>query len=114
LVATAEPGVDFELAPGTLEVPAGTPSGTVVSFPVKTFRGGDAEYAKTITLRLSSTSPGVTIPNEPPSVVINAYGFPYLDSSLPIADRVEDLISRMTVEEKVGQMTQPERPRFAS
>ncbi len=114
LVDTAEPGVDFELAPGTLEVPAGTPSGTVVSFPVKTFRGGDAEYAKTITLRLSSTSPGVTIPNEPPSVVINAYGFPYLDSSLPIADRVEDLISRMTVEEKVGQMTQPERPRFAS
>ncbi|GAT74591.1 glycoside hydrolase family 3 domain-containing protein [Microbacterium sp. HM58-2] len=31
---------------------------------------------------------------------------PYLDPSLPTADRVADLLSRMTVEEKVGQMMQ--------
>ena len=30
----------------------------------------------------------------------------YLDVSLPVAERVEDLLSRMTVEEKVGQMMQ--------
>ncbi|MBN2340072.1 MAG: glycoside hydrolase family 3 C-terminal domain-containing protein [Deltaproteobacteria bacterium] len=31
---------------------------------------------------------------------------PYLDDALPIADRVADLVSRMTVEEKAGQMAQ--------
>lgn len=31
---------------------------------------------------------------------------PYRDASLPVADRVEDLLSRMTLKEKVGEMTQ--------
>ena len=31
---------------------------------------------------------------------------PYLDSSLPIPARVADLLGRMTLEEKVGQMMQ--------
>lgn len=31
---------------------------------------------------------------------------PYLDARLPVADRVQDLLARMTVEEKVGQMLQ--------
>ncbi|MBN1964211.1 MAG: glycoside hydrolase family 3 C-terminal domain-containing protein, partial [Anaerolineae bacterium] len=30
---------------------------------------------------------------------------PYLDPNLPIAERVEDLLARMTLEEKIGQMT---------
>jgi len=30
----------------------------------------------------------------------------YLDAGLPVADRVQDLLARMTVEEKVGQMLQ--------
>jgi beta-glucosidase len=33
----------------------------------------------------------------------------YLDAKAPIAKRVEDLLGRMTIEEKVGQMTQAER-----
>jgi beta-glucosidase len=34
---------------------------------------------------------------------------PYKDPSLPVSQRVADLLSRMTLEEKVGQMTQTER-----
>ena len=30
----------------------------------------------------------------------------YKDPSVPVKDRVEDLLSRMTLEEKVGQMNQ--------
>ncbi|MBI5106668.1 MAG: glycoside hydrolase family 3 protein, partial [Solirubrobacterales bacterium] len=36
---------------------------------------------------------------------------PYEDPSLPVAQRVDDLLGRMTLEEKVGQMTQTERQR---
>ncbi|HEY6173006.1 MAG TPA: glycoside hydrolase family 3 N-terminal domain-containing protein [Kofleriaceae bacterium] len=34
---------------------------------------------------------------------------PYKDPSLPVATRVNDLMSRMTLDEKLGQMTQAER-----
>jgi len=34
---------------------------------------------------------------------------PYMDPSLPVSQRVDDLLSRMTLAEKVGQMTQTER-----
>ena len=34
---------------------------------------------------------------------------PYLDSRLPVERRVDDLLGRMTLQEKVGQMTQAER-----
>jgi beta-glucosidase len=34
---------------------------------------------------------------------------PYLDPRLPVSQRVHDLLGRMTLEEKVGQMTQAER-----
>ena len=34
---------------------------------------------------------------------------PYRDASLPVAQRVDDLLDRMTLAEKVGQMTQAER-----
>jgi beta-glucosidase len=33
----------------------------------------------------------------------------YEDASLPVSERVDDLLARMTLEEKVGQMTQTER-----
>ncbi|HET7504933.1 MAG TPA: glycoside hydrolase family 3 N-terminal domain-containing protein [Kofleriaceae bacterium] len=38
-----------------------------------------------------------------------AQGLPYQDPSLPIPTRVSDLMSRMTLDEKIGQMTQAER-----
>src|SRR4051794_25691085 len=34
---------------------------------------------------------------------------PYQDPSLPVAQRVDDLLGRMTLDEKIGQMTQTER-----
>jgi beta-glucosidase len=34
---------------------------------------------------------------------------PYLDPGRPVAERVEDLLARMTLDEKIGQMTQAER-----
>ena len=34
---------------------------------------------------------------------------PYMDPSLPVGQRVDDLLSRMTLAEKIGQMTQTER-----
>jgi beta-glucosidase len=40
---------------------------------------------------------------------VQAAGLPYQDPSLPVATRVDDLLSRMTLDEKIGQMTQAER-----
>src|SRR3954451_22530614 len=34
---------------------------------------------------------------------------PYEDASLPVSQRVDDLLGRMTLDEKIGQMTQTER-----
>jgi beta-glucosidase len=34
---------------------------------------------------------------------------PYMDASVPTEDRVEDLLSRMTLRDKIGQMTQVEK-----
>src|SRR5574342_119192 len=36
-------------------------------------------------------------------------GEPYRDPSLPVATRVSDLLARMTLDEKIGQMTQVDR-----
>ena len=36
---------------------------------------------------------------------------PYQDARQPVSKRVSDLLSRMTLEEKIGQMTQTERQR---
>ena len=40
------------------------------------------------------------------STLLPAATTPFLDPSLPVAERVADLLARMTVEEKVGQMLQ--------
>ena len=41
------------------------------------------------------------------NISLSGQQFLYLDSSQPIDKRVEDLLSRMTLEEKIGQMNMP-------
>ncbi|MFF8598166.1 glycoside hydrolase family 3 N-terminal domain-containing protein [Streptomyces sp. NPDC015232] len=103
----ARPGGDYTPVSGTLVFPAGTPSGTTRSITVTTLKDGTAEEAETIPVRL--TVDGAKPPAETPVVAVNAHGLPYLDPRLPVKKRVADLLSRMTLREKAGQMTQAER-----
>ncbi|MFI1979609.1 glycoside hydrolase family 3 protein [Streptomyces wedmorensis] len=103
----AEPGKDYSPVSGSLEFPAGTPSGTTRSITVPTLKDRTGEEAETIPVKL--TVDGAKAPSETPAVVVNAHGLPYLDPRLPVKKRVADLLSRMTLREKAGQMTQAER-----
>ncbi|WP_394429235.1 glycoside hydrolase family 3 protein [Streptomyces sp. SGAir0957] len=110
---TAEPGKDYKPVRGTVTFPAGTASGASKVVTVATGKDRDrAEAAETIPLKLTVT--GAKAPAENPQVVIDAHGLPYLDTKLPVKKRVADLVSRMSVEEKVGQMTQAERAALKS
>ncbi|MEV3855570.1 CIA30 family protein [Streptomyces sp. NPDC050095] len=105
---TATAGKDYTPATGTVTFPAGTASGATKTVTVATAKDREkAENAETIPLKLTVT--GAKAPAETPQVVIDAHGLPYLDSKLPVRKRVADLVSRMTPEEKAGQMTQAER-----
>jgi beta-glucosidase len=112
LPSTATPGTDYTAASGSVTFPAGTPSGTAKTFSVTTLAGHAPSEAKTINITLSTTDSAATVTDDPPTVVIDAHGFPYLDSSLPISQRVSDLMSRMSLAEKIGQMTQADRSMF--
>jgi beta-xylosidase len=46
----------------------------------------------------------MTVADTPDSAVLSAVTEPWRDQALPIADRVADLLGRMTLEEKLGQM----------
>ncbi|MGW2210023.1 glycoside hydrolase family 3 protein [Streptomyces sp. NPDC001781] len=104
---TARPGKDYTPASGTLTFPAGTPSGTSRTVKVTTLKDRTAESAETVPLGLTVT--GAKAPAENPKIVIDAHGLPYLDSGLPVRKRVADLLGRMSLAEKAGQMTQAER-----
>ncbi|MFF4350776.1 glycoside hydrolase family 3 N-terminal domain-containing protein [Streptomyces sp. NPDC001530] len=104
---TAESGKDYTPVKGELTFPAGTASGTSRTIQVSTVKDRSAEPAETVPLKLTVT--GAKAPAETPQVVIDAHGLPYLDQKLPVKKRVADLVSRMSLEEKAGQMTQAER-----
>ncbi|EGX58757.1 glycosyl hydrolase [Streptomyces zinciresistens K42] len=104
---SAEPGRDYTPVAGTVTFPAGTASGTSRLVRVPTLKDRAAEPAETIPLKLTVT--GAKAPAETPQVVLDAHGLPYLDKTLPVRKRVADLVSRMSLEEKAGQMTQAER-----
>ncbi|MEU1201874.1 glycoside hydrolase family 3 N-terminal domain-containing protein [Streptomyces sp. NPDC005813] len=104
---TADPDKDYTPVRGTITFPAGTVSGTSRTIHVRTLKDRSAEPAETIPLKLTVT--GAKAPAETPQVVVDAHGLPYLDPKLPVRKRVADLVSRMSLEEKAGQMTQAER-----
>jgi beta-glucosidase len=104
---TATAGTDYTDASGAVTFASGAASGTVKTFAVQTLPSTTPAEAKTIPIQLTATGADVTL--DKPVVVINAHGLPYLDPSLPVAQRVADLLSRMTLADKIGQMTQAER-----
>ncbi|GGV10645.1 hypothetical protein GCM10010260_56410 [Streptomyces filipinensis] len=104
---TATAGRDYSPVSGTLTFPAGTASGASRTIEVPTRRVRAAASAKTIPLKLTVT--GARAPAETPQIVVDAHGLPYLNAELPVRRRVADLLSRMSPEEKAGQMTQAER-----
>ncbi|MEU3861381.1 glycoside hydrolase family 3 N-terminal domain-containing protein [Streptomyces sp. NPDC028722] len=104
---TADPGRDYTPVSGTLTFPAGTASGTARTVEVPTHRDRTAEPAETVPLKLTVT--GAKAPAETPQIVLDAHGLPYLDARLPVKKRVKDLLGRMSLAEKAGQMTQAER-----
>jgi len=103
---TAVAGTDYTTTSGTLTFPSGTESGATQTFTVPTTATTTASVAKQIGITLTSTSGSVDGAGK---IVINAHGLPYLDASRSNEARAADLLSRMTTEEKVGQMAQAER-----
>nr|WBO80540.1 CIA30 family protein [Streptomyces sp. SBE_14.2] len=100
-------GGDYVPVKGEFTFPAGTASGTTRAIQVRTLKDKSAEPAETVPLKLTVT--GAKAPAEHPRIVVNAHGLPYLNSKLPVHKRVADLLGRMSLEEKAGQMTQAER-----
>lgn len=103
---SAEEGADFDAGDGTLTFDAGADSPATAEITVPTKARDGESTARTIELTLTSDDAKVS-----GNVVItlNAQELAYLDPDLPVDERVADLMSRMTLEEKVGQMTQAER-----
>lgn len=104
---TATAGEDYQPVEGEFVFPAGTASGTTRQITVQTLSDDNAETAENIPLTLSGS--GLAVAEDLPNIVLNAHGLPYLDETRPLDERVADLLARMSVEEKVGQMTQAER-----
>lgn len=104
---TAVEGVDYAAAAGSLTFPAGTPSGTSQPIEVPTLARSEASEALTISLDIKAV--GAVAGDGAPRIVINAHDLAYLDSVLPTQERVADLLGRMTLREKAGQMAQAER-----
>jgi beta-glucosidase len=103
---TATADADYEAGAGTVEFAAGTPSGTERTIEIRTRESGAGETAEALPVSLDSRDAEVSAD---PTVVVRAHGLPYLDERLPTAKRVADLVGRMTLAEKAGQMTQAER-----
>ncbi|MDQ1467493.1 MAG: beta-glucosidase, partial [Actinomycetota bacterium] len=104
---TATAGTDYNDVSGAVTFAAGTASGSVKTFTVETLANTTPSEAKTIPIQLTATGADVTL--DKPVVVINAHGLLYQNAKLSVAQRVTDLMSRMTLDDKIGQMTQAER-----
>ena len=102
---SAVAGRDYRPRSGTITFAAGARDGTSRRVVVPTLRRSTPSEARTVPVQVST---GATVAART-TVVVNAHGLPYQNPKLPIATRVKDLVRRMTLPEKVGQMTQAER-----
>ncbi|WIN00091.1 glycoside hydrolase family 3 protein [Actinoplanes oblitus] len=105
---TATAGTDYTAVTGMITFAADSTPGARKTIRIPVRRDRSAETAETIPVALSPTTAGVTV-GAGPTVVINANGLPYLDRKLSVKRRVADLLSRMSLDDKIGQMTQAER-----
>ncbi|WP_454850785.1 glycoside hydrolase family 3 N-terminal domain-containing protein [Promicromonospora soli] len=103
---TATADADYDAGSGTVEFAAGTPSGTERTIEIRTRESASGETAETVPVSLESQD---AVVSADPTVVVRAHDLPYLDGRLSTEERVADLMSRMTLAEKAGQMTQAER-----
>ncbi len=108
---TATAGTDYTATEGSVTFTPGGPATQTVT--VHTAGNRPAGVARTIELTLTAPDDVRLSADLPATVVINAHGLPYQDKRLPVAERVADLVSRMTLADKVGQMTQAERAALA-
>ncbi|MFF0436967.1 glycoside hydrolase family 3 protein [Streptomyces sp. NPDC004327] len=108
----AEPARDYRASSGTVTFPAGTLPGAARTVEVPTLRDATPETAEAVPVTLDVT--GAAAPEQAPLVVVDANGLPYLDATRPVRDRVADLLGRMTLAEKAGQMTQAGRDDLAA
>lgn len=104
---TAVAGTDYTATTGSLTFPIGSTARTVKTLMISTKAGTPAGESRNIPVTMTSAQ--ATLVGASPVVVINAHGLPYLNSKLPVATRVADLMKRMSLANKVGQMTQAER-----
>ena len=103
---TATPGDDYRERTGRVVFPAGSADGATATFDLATRRTRGGETAENVPIAMTARNATV---GTLPLVVIDAHDLPYLDAAAPVADRVEDLLGRMSLTDKVGQMTQAER-----
>lgn len=89
-----------------LEGPAGRPT----DLPVRTSPRHRRGAALLLAVALTASGLGVAATASAPATApAQAAVLPYLDPALAVATRVEDLLGRMTLDDKIGQMTQAER-----
>lgn len=104
---TAKAGSNYTAASGTLNFAAGEDTKT---FTIQSSNNNVAEGNLTVKYTLSDPN-GATLGTTKEGVLYikDDEKFPYQDSTKSVEARVNDLLSRMTLEEKIGQMTQAER-----
>ena len=107
---TAAAGSDYVAVTGTITFEPGDTPQTVKTFDVVTIDNGDTKGAKTLVLTLFDPVGAEIGDNSPATLIIqDDEVMPYQNPNLSISQRVEDLIGRMTLAEKIGQMTQLEK-----
>ncbi len=103
---SAAAGSDYVALAEAVSFEAGEESGSTRTVEVQTLPASGSSIAKSFGIELA---PSVGESAGTGKVVINAHGFPYLDSNLSDEARANDLLGRMTLDEKIGQMAQGER-----